>query len=91
MHTKLEGRTGDEDQLDGPEPRVGDGVVVIVAHVVAAGLAGVAVEVLLLVAPDLFASHQKHQESEDENNGEPMRPNALQEGPVHAVVSGSDL
>lgn len=92
-----EGRAGDEDQLQGPEARVGDGVVVVVAHVVTAGLPGVAVEVLLLVAPDLLAGHQEDQEPENEDDGEPdaaercgvfVHPaeEALEEGPVHGAV-----
>lgn len=64
-------RAGDKDQLESPESSVRDGVVVVVAHVVATGLPGVAVKVLLLVTPHLLASHQEDQKPEDENDGEP--------------------
>lgn len=92
------GRAGDKDQLQSPESGVGDGEVVVVADIVTTRLPGVAIKVLLLVTPDLLASHQEDQEPEDENDGEPdatercgvfVHPaeEALKEGPVHGVTS----
>lgn len=88
---------GDKDQLQSPEASVSDGVVVVVAHIVATGLPGVAVKVLLLVAPDLLASHQEDQKPEDEDDCEPdatkrrgvlVHPTeeTLKESPVHVGV-----
>uniref|UniRef100_A0A8C5EY99 Uncharacterized protein n=1 Tax=Gouania willdenowi TaxID=441366 RepID=A0A8C5EY99_GOUWI len=86
-----------EYQLQGPEAGVGHGVVVVVAHVLTAGLTRVAVKVLLLIAPHLLTSHQEHQQSEDEDDGQPdtaegcgvlvdPTEEALQEAPVHLLL-----
>lgn len=91
-------RAGDKDQLESPESGVGDGEVVVVADVVTTGLTGVAVKVLLLVAPDLLTGHQEDQKPENENDGKPdaterrgvlvhSTQEALEEGPVHGAVS----
>uniref|UniRef100_A0A4W6BMP7 Uncharacterized protein n=1 Tax=Lates calcarifer TaxID=8187 RepID=A0A4W6BMP7_LATCA len=71
MESHEKGWAGDKDQLESPESGVGDREIVIVADVVATGLAGVAVKVLLLIPPYLLASHQENQKPENENNGEP--------------------
>uniref|UniRef100_A0A3Q0RC50 Uncharacterized protein n=1 Tax=Amphilophus citrinellus TaxID=61819 RepID=A0A3Q0RC50_AMPCI len=104
MESHEKGWTSHKDQLESPEPGVGDGEVVVVADILTTGLAGVAVKVFLFVTPDLFTGHQEDQEPEDKNYGEPdstkscgvlVRPTeeALQEEPVHGVVSdvGLDL
>lgn len=98
------GWTSHKDQLESPEPGVGDGEKVVVADIVATRLAGVAVKVLLFVTPDLLAGHQEDQEPKDENDGKPdstkscgvlvgPTEEALQEDPVHGVASdvGLDL
>ena len=98
MESHQKGRAGDEDQLESPEASVADGEVPVIADVAATGLAGVAVKVLLLVTPNLLASHEENHEPEDENDSEPdatescwvlVHPaeEALEEGPVHGVVS----
>lgn len=68
MQHHHEGRAGDEDELESPEANVGDGEVVIVADVGATRLAGVAVEVSLVVAPDPLGGHHKDQHPEDEDH-----------------------
>lgn len=47
---------------------MGDGEEVIIADVSATGLAGVAVEVSLVVAPNSFSSHHEDQHPEDEDH-----------------------
>uniref|UniRef100_A0A3P8W1J3 Uncharacterized protein n=1 Tax=Cynoglossus semilaevis TaxID=244447 RepID=A0A3P8W1J3_CYNSE len=71
MQSNQKGRAGDKDQLESPQARVCNWEVVIIADVVATGLAGVAVKVLLLIAPDLLASHEKNQKPKNKNNSEP--------------------
>lgn len=71
MQHHHEGRASDEDQLESPEANVGDGEVVIVADVGATGLAGVAVEVCLVIAPDALGGHHEDQHPEDEDHCQP--------------------
>ncbi|CAG5890162.1 unnamed protein product [Menidia menidia] len=62
---------GDEDELQGPQADVGDGEDVVVAHVGAAWLLGVADKVFVLISPHPLSRHHKHHHPEDENHGEP--------------------
>lgn len=64
-------RTGDKDELQGPQADVGDGEDVVVAHVVAPRLGRVADKVLALITPHSLGSHHKHHHPEDEDHGEP--------------------
>lgn len=68
MQHHHEGRAGNEDQLESPEADVGDGEEVIVADVGATWLAGVAVEVSLVVAPDPLSSHHEDQHPENKDH-----------------------
>ncbi len=97
VHHHQERGAGDEDELQGPQPDVGDGEEVVIADVVAPGLSCVAFEVFLLVAPYLFRCHHKHHDPEEENNREPhsaegcgvlvhSTEEALEECPVHDEV-----
>lgn len=94
MHHHQERGACDEDELQRPQPDVGDGEEVVVADVVAPGLSRVAFEVLLFVAPHLLGCHHKHHDPEEEHNREPhsaegcgvlVHPaeEALEECPVH--------
>lgn len=98
MHHHQERRASDEDELQRPQPDVGDGEEVVVADVVAARLSRVAFEVFLLVAPHLLSRHHKNHDPEEEDNGEPhaakgggvfVHPaeEALEECPVHDDLS----
>lgn len=97
MQSNQKGRAGDKDQLESPQARVCNWEVVIIADVVATGLAGVAVKVLLLIAPDLLASHEKNQKPKNKNNSEPdatkccgvfvhSTQETLKKAPVHCAV-----
>lgn len=66
-----EGRTGDEDELKGPEANVGDGEEVIIADIGASRLTGVAIEMSLVVTPDPLGGHHVDQHPEDEDHRQP--------------------
>lgn len=66
MQHHHEGGAGDEDQQERPQADVGDGEEVVVADVGAAWLAGVALTVFLVIAPDPLSSHAEDQHAEDE-------------------------
>ena len=73
---------------------MGHGEELVEAHVGAARLASVAVEVLVVVAPHSLGCHQVHQHAEDEDQGQPDTPEGrgvlvgpaqepLEDPPVH--------
>lgn len=68
MHDHHEGRTGDEDKLQSPQADVGNGEVVVVADVGAAGLLGVTIKVFLLIAPHSLGCHNVHHHPEHEDH-----------------------
>jgi len=97
VHHHQQRGAGDEDELQGPQPDVGDGEEVVVADVVAPGLSRVAFEVFLFVAPYLLRRDYKHHDPKEENDREPnsaegcgvlVHPTeeALEECPVHDEV-----
>lgn len=63
-----EGGAGDEDQLERPQANVGDGEEEVVADVGTAWLAGVALKVSLVVAPDPLSGHDEDQRTKDEDH-----------------------
>uniref|UniRef100_A0A3P8ZE61 Uncharacterized protein n=1 Tax=Esox lucius TaxID=8010 RepID=A0A3P8ZE61_ESOLU len=71
MHDNHEGGAGDEDELQRPKACVGQREVKVVARVCAARLAGVAIKVLLVVAPDSFSSHDEDHDAKHKDDGEP--------------------
>uniref|UniRef100_A0A8C3G4A6 Uncharacterized protein n=1 Tax=Cyclopterus lumpus TaxID=8103 RepID=A0A8C3G4A6_CYCLU len=93
-----QGRGGHHDELQSPEAHLRDGEEVVEAGVLAAGLPGVAHEILLLVLPHLLGRRHVHQDPEEEDHGEPDAPDhsgvlvhptedVLQKAPVHLPLS----
>uniref|UniRef100_A0A8C4DAV7 Uncharacterized protein n=1 Tax=Dicentrarchus labrax TaxID=13489 RepID=A0A8C4DAV7_DICLA len=74
VHDHHERRARDKDELQSPQADVGDGKEVVVADVGAAGLLGVAVKVLLLVAPHSLCRHHVHHNPEDKHHRQPYPP-----------------
>lgn len=102
VHHNQEGRAGDKDELQCPQPHVRDREEVVVADVVAAGLNRVALKVFLFITPHLLCRHHKHHDPKEENNGEPnsaegcgvfVHPaeEALEECPVHDEVRSQSV
>lgn len=71
VHHDHEGGTGDEDELECPDPGVGDRKEVVVTGIGAAGLASVAVKVFLVLTPDAFCGHDKDHDAKHEDHREP--------------------
>lgn len=104
MHGHQESWRGHEDQLQGPEPDVRDGEVVIIAHVFAPGLQSVADKVSLLVSPHFLCSYNQDHDAKNEEDCEPdfsntggvfidTPQNSLQSAPIHrlwAVCTAAD-
>lgn len=89
-----QGRRGHQDELHGPQTRLRDGEEVVEAGGLAAGLVGVACELLRLVLPHMLGCRHVHQDPEEEDDGEPDAPDhrgvlvhpaedVLQKAPVH--------
>uniref|UniRef100_A0A3Q2DPG1 Uncharacterized protein n=1 Tax=Cyprinodon variegatus TaxID=28743 RepID=A0A3Q2DPG1_CYPVA len=94
MHGHQQGRSGDKDELEGPEADVGDGEEVVIANTVATRLLGVASEARLLVSPNGLSCNHQDQDAEDEQDREPDAADAsgvsvnaandsIKGGPVH--------
>uniref|UniRef100_A0A4W3HJC8 Uncharacterized protein n=1 Tax=Callorhinchus milii TaxID=7868 RepID=A0A4W3HJC8_CALMI len=98
VHDDQQGGCGDEDELQGPQPNVRDGEVMVITDVSAPGLLRVTVKVFLVISPHLLRCHHVHQHPEDEDYGQPdpsescrisvhATEDALQCFPVHDVSS----
>uniref|UniRef100_A0A3Q2Q7D2 Uncharacterized protein n=1 Tax=Fundulus heteroclitus TaxID=8078 RepID=A0A3Q2Q7D2_FUNHE len=94
MHGHQQGRSGDKDELESPEPDVRDGEEVVIADTVAARLLGVASEARLLVPPHGLSCNHQDQDAKDEQDREPDAADAsrvsvnaandsIKGGPVH--------
>lgn len=68
MHDHHEGGAGDKDQLQCPQPDVGDGEEEVIADIGTARLFGVTVKVLLLITPHSLCCHHIHHHPEDEHH-----------------------
>lgn len=66
---------GDEDDLKDPEADMGDGEGVVVAHVLTAGLFGIANHIGLLIAPHLLRPCSEDHDPEDKQDGHPNLSN----------------
>lgn len=62
---------GDEDDLKDPETDVGDGEGVVVAHVLTAGLFGIADHTRLLIAPHLLCPGTQDHDPKDKQDSHP--------------------
>lgn len=71
VHDDHQRRTGDEDELQSPQSDVGNGEEEVVADVRAARLLGVAVKVLLLIAPNSLGCYNINHHSEHKNHRKP--------------------
>uniref|UniRef100_A0A4W3J227 Uncharacterized protein n=1 Tax=Callorhinchus milii TaxID=7868 RepID=A0A4W3J227_CALMI len=74
VHDVEDGRGGNQDDLEDPEPEVGDGRKGVVADVVATGLEGVALELGLLVAVHRVPHQRDQQDAENQQHGQPHLP-----------------
>lgn len=79
VHEENEGGCGDEDNVEDPEPVLGNGEGHVVAHLLAARLQGVAGKLLLLVVKQV-AGHRA--EDEHPEHQHEQQPEAAQHGRV---------
>lgn len=79
IHEEDEGGRGDEDDVEDPEPVLGDGEGHVVAHLLAARLQGVAGELLLLILKQVAGDGAEDQNPEDQHD---QQPEATQHGRV---------
>uniref|UniRef100_A0A8D1FRT8 Uncharacterized protein n=1 Tax=Sus scrofa TaxID=9823 RepID=A0A8D1FRT8_PIG len=66
-----QGGRADEEELQHPVADVGDGEGLVVAHVGAAWLGSVTLEVRLLIAPHRLARQAQDEDAEDEQDRQP--------------------
>ena len=71
VHEENQGGRGDEDDVEHPEPVLGDGEGHVVAHLFAARLEGVAGKLLLLVLKQVAGYSSQDQDPEDKHDQEP--------------------
>uniref|UniRef100_A0A3B3SWC6 Uncharacterized protein n=1 Tax=Paramormyrops kingsleyae TaxID=1676925 RepID=A0A3B3SWC6_9TELE len=87
MHGHQKGGGRHQDELQGPQPDVGDGEEVVIADAVAARLLSVAGEAGLLISPGALCRHDQHQEAEEEEDGEPNAANTCGV-PIYTAYNG---
>ncbi len=66
---------GHKDDLEHPEPHVGNGEDVVIARVQATRSVDVADHIGLFISPDFIQSSSKNHYSEDQKNRQPHFPN----------------
>lgn len=71
MHDDEQRRTGDKNQLQGPETDMGDGEKMIVANIGATRLPVIAVKILLLITPHPLSSYHVNKDTKNKNHREP--------------------
>lgn len=75
MHGHQQCRSGDKDELKGPQSDVRNGEKVIIANIFASGLQSVADKIILLITPDLLCSNNQDHYAENEEDGQPYLAN----------------
>uniref|UniRef100_A0A4W3JFC4 Uncharacterized protein n=1 Tax=Callorhinchus milii TaxID=7868 RepID=A0A4W3JFC4_CALMI len=97
VHADEERRSRHGQELEDPQPDLGDGEEAVIAHVPATGLLRVANKVTLLVSPHALGRHYQDQETEEKDDRKPHFPQGrrilvhpaqqgMEEIPIHCYL-----